>query len=74
MSQRFNPLASAGAPAPTRERRFVRRPLFVASEVLDRVCGNASIAQLVQIHFPVPVSPIDRTELWRKRLQRRIAA
>jgi hypothetical protein len=74
MSQRFNPLASANAPAPTREWRLVRRPLFVSNEVLARVCGNASIAQLVQIHFPVPVSPINRTELWRKRLQRRLAA
>jgi hypothetical protein len=72
MSQRFNPLANANAPAPTRERRLVRRPLFVASEVLARVCGNASIAQLVQVHFPVPASA-DRTELWRKRLQRRLA-
>ena len=74
MSQRFNPLASASAPAPTRKNLLVRRPLFVASEVLARVCGNASIAQLVQIHFPVPASPLDRTELWRKRLQRRLAA
>jgi hypothetical protein len=74
MSHRFNPLASASQPVPTRERRLVRRPLFVANEVLARVCGNASIAQLVQVHFPVPASPTDRTEFWRKRLKRRLAS